>query len=83
MMVWTQIYVQYLKKQMGIKERLMDLEPFLMMLGAVPMRPEKEIILEPDGKTVQIRAYNDGAAVKMLLEDNGFEIVREVKHPQE
>ena len=81
-MLWTQIYVRYPEKHKDIKERLMDIEPYLMLFGAVPLRPENEIILEPDGKTVQIRAYNDGAGAKIVLRDNGFEIVREVKHQE-
>ena len=68
----------YVKHSTGTKENLEIVEPHLMTFGAVPRRPGKDILLEPDG-TGEIRVYGPDNIVKQVLEDHGFEIVREVE----
>ena len=68
----------YVKHSNGTKANLEIVEPHLMAFGAVPKRPDKEILLEADG-TGEIRIYGPDNIVKSVLKDNGFEIIREVE----
>ncbi len=70
-----QIYVNHPN---DVKKMLESVEPHLMAFGAVPKRPGKEILVEADG-TAEIRIYGPDNFVKQVLEDHGFEIIREIE----
>lgn len=76
---WVQLWAMPSKETTGDAVHMMKIcEPLLMRFGAVPCAPDGIPVKSADG-SIEVRVYNASAVslVKRVLEDYGFEVVRE------
>lgn len=76
-MQWIQIWVEH--PTADAVQVMKHIDPYLQMFGAVPCAPDGIPIKDADN-TIEVRAFGgipSATMAKLVLEDNGFVIVRE------